>query len=286
MAHKQNVDGRLSLDFAYATAARQTRLVRCEQQPPLKVIRAFPLTTGGVLVHLHNLSGGVLAGDQLHLDVIAGAHTSVQLTSTSATRIYRSPPQTPAARQSNYIQIKTGGLLEYLPDPVIPFAGARYQQHTTIELDTDAGLFWWETLAPGRTARGELFAYEQLQISLVISTQGKPLAIEQNKIEPQLRPPTSPPRLGPYTYTASFYICRVGLQAHVWSSLERTLSMLAHQLSCPGETIWAVSTLVAHGLIVRALSCRGRDISAGLYMFWRAAKLALYEQEAILPRKI
>ncbi len=237
-------------------------------------------------MHLHNLSGGVLAGDQLRLDVITGAHCNVQLTTTSATRIYRSRPQTPMARQSSHIQVKAGGLLEYLPDPVIPFAGSRYQQHTTIELDTDAGLFWWEMLAPGRTAHGELFAYEQFQSSLDISTQGKPLAIERNNIEPQLRPPTSPLRLGPYTYTASFYICRVGLETHTWSSLERTLSALANQLSCPGETIWAVSTLVAHGLIVRALSCRGRDISAGLYAFWRAAKLALYEQEAILPRKI
>lgn len=41
------------------------------QDPPLKVVRAFALDQGrsGALVHLNNVSGGVLAGDRLVLDV-------------------------------------------------------------------------------------------------------------------------------------------------------------------------------------------------------------------------
>ena len=43
-------------------------------------------------------------------------------------------------------------LLELLPDPLIPFAGSAYQQQTQIDLADNAGLFWWETIAPGREA--------------------------------------------------------------------------------------------------------------------------------------
>jgi urease accessory protein len=177
-------------------------------------------------------------------------------------------------------------LLEYLPDPLIPFAGSRYRQRTHIELASDAGLFWWETIAPGREARGELFGYEQLHLEVEITTQAKPLAIERLKIEPQHRVPSSLIRLGAYPYFSSFYICKVGLEPTCWLRMEQQLSTLAQELSRPGEIHWGVSTLVAHGVLVRAVSRHGRDITTGLFAFWRAAKLALYGQEAILPRKI
>jgi urease accessory protein len=280
------VNGRLHMTFAYDETSQQTRLATCEQEPPLRVIRAFPIAGGGVLVHTHNLSGGVLGGDQLAISADIGPHTSVQITSTSATRLYRSAAEAPAATQTNTFHVQTGARLEYLPDPLIPFAGSRYRQHTQIELASDAGLFWWETLAPGREARGELFDYTQLQINTEITAQGKPLAIERMKIEPQLRAPSSSIRLGTYPYFCSFYICKVGLEAGYWLQMEQQLSTLAQELSRLGEIHWGVSTLVAHGLLVRAVSRQGRDIAPGLFAFWRMAKLALYGQVATLPRKI
>jgi urease accessory protein len=281
-----NVKGRLRLDFTYRQASQRTSLARCEQQPPLQVIRAFSLEDGGAMVHLHNLSGGVLGGDQLEMSIELGPQAYAQLTSTSATRLYRSRPQRPPARQTTTVKVGDGGLLEYLPDPLIPFAGARYQQVTSIELGDDAGLFWWETISPGRMAHDELFAYDLLQIDLNITTRNKPLAIERVKLEPQLRPLTSPARLGFYRYLSSFYICRTGLSEAAWSRLERTLSALAQQLSHPGDSVWGVSTLTAHGLVIRALSCHGRDIAPGLLAFWRETKRTLYGREAIPPRKI
>ena len=257
-----------------------------EQKPPLKVIRAFPLQEGGALVHLHNISGGVLGGDSLtlHVEVTPGAY--VQLTSTSATRIYRSSPQASTSQQTSEVRVREHGLLEYLPDPLIPFAGARYRQQTRIELAEDAGLFWWETVAPGRTARGELFDYDLVDLSLNISTQDRPLALEHIKLEPKKRPINALARLGSYRYFSSFYICKVGVDPARWLELESQLSDLASQRSVAGEVSWGVSTLVAHGLVVRALSCRGTELPTGLLAFWRAARLALYGRESLPPRKI
>lgn len=284
LAHR--VKGRLSMTFAYDDTSQLTHMVVCDHEPPLRVIRAFPLTGGSTLVHMHNLSGGILGGDQLSISADIGPHACVQLTSTSATRIYRSPPITPIATQTYSIQIQEGGLLEYLPDPLIPFAGSRYQQQTHINLAQDAGLFWWETITPGRTARGEVFDYEQLHLATKITAQGKPLVLEHMKIEPQQRAPSSSIRLGSFPYFCSFYICKVGLEATRWLQIEQQFSTLAQEMSRPMDISWGVSTLVAHGLVVRAVSRQGRDISAGLLAFWRAAKLILYGQEAIPPRKI
>ncbi|GAC1619886.1 MAG: hypothetical protein NVS4B11_11550 [Ktedonobacteraceae bacterium] len=282
---KQDVKGKLDVYFVQDKGEQQTRLLVREQKPPLKVIRAFPISYGGALVHLHNISGGVLGGDQLSLSVSVGHGAYAQLTSTSATRLYRSQGDVPAS-QTNTISIEEGGLLEYLPDPLIPFAGSRYQQHTSIELSQHAGLFWWETVAPGRLAKGECFAYDVLEMSLKIAVQGKPIALEHFALEPASRPLSSLTRLGPYRYFCSFYICKVGTETKQWQGLERLLGELAQQLSCSHEVSWGVSTLVAHGLVVRALSKEGRAIATGLPAFWKAAKLALYGREATLPRKI
>lgn len=257
-----------------------------EQRPPLQVVRAFPLKGGGALVHLHNLSGGVLGGDSLRVALEVGPRASAQVTSTGATRVYRARKEAPAAAQVIETRIGENGLLEYLPDPLIPFAGARYFQETRIEMAAGAGLFWWETVAPGREARGELFRYEMLQLKLDLIVEGKAVALERVRIEPRERPLSSPVRLGPYHYFATFYICRAGVEASRWLALEGELSELAAQLTRPSEVLWGVSTLPAHGVIVRGLSAAGRDMASGLFTFWRAAKLDVYGQEAVPPRKI
>jgi urease accessory protein len=279
--------GRLRLCFERARGAeQQTVLNVCEQQPPLRVVRAFQLEDGAALVHLHNLSGGVLGGDQLELSVEVGRAACAQITSTGATRLYRSRRGIRVAAQRNRIRVGENALLEYLPDALIPFAGSRYCQETTIELAEGAGLFWWETVAPGREAHGELFAYDLLRLKLDLTAQGTTLAQERIKLEPQERPLSSPVRLGPYHYFSTFYICRVGVEAARWTALEKHLAELAQQLSHAPETLWGVSTLRAHGLVVRALSLNGRSIAAGLLDFWRAARLQLYGRTAVPPRKV
>lgn len=280
------MSGRLRLRFVCEPVYGTTVLAVCEQEPPLRVVRPFPLVGGGALLHLHNLSGGVLGGDQLALDVEVAAGARVQMTTTGATRVYRCLPHVPPARQICAVRVGAAGLLEYVPDPLIPFAGSRYQQSTRIELEQDAGLFWWEILAPGRLAREECFAYDLLQSEMTILVDGLPIVCERFKLEPLRTNPGSPVRLGVFRYHASFYICRAGLPATRWGQLERELAEFARQRTRANECVWGVSALVAHGLLVRALSRDGSALASGLLAFWRLAKWVLYEEEVIPPRKM
>jgi len=256
------------------------------QVPPLRVIRAFQLDDGAAMTHIHNISGGVLAGDHLSLRVTVAAQARAQLTTPGATRIYRHRQGLPNAMHSNHITIESGGLLEYLPDPLIPFAHSRYQQQTKIQLADDAALFWWETVAPGREAYNEQFAYDDLEMTLDIRANNRPIALERLRLRPKQQPLTSLARLGPYRYYTTFYICRVGLDNQRWLALEKELARRAQQHSQPGRVVWGVSTLAAHGLVVRGLSQIGRIIPSTLIDFWRIAKQNLYEQDIIPPRKL
>src|ERR1700685_3772106 len=120
VAARSYVDAGLRLAFERDEATGQTVLAASHQEPPLRVVRAFRQEDGAALVHLHNVSGGLLGGDRLALMVNVGAGACVQITTTGATRIYRSRAGAPATTQSNEITVGEDGLLEYLPDAVIP----------------------------------------------------------------------------------------------------------------------------------------------------------------------
>ncbi|HXI38968.1 MAG TPA: urease accessory protein UreD [Bryobacteraceae bacterium] len=277
--------GRLSLQFEYDARGARTQLNLLEQRQPLKIVRAFHLQGGAALVHMHNLSGGVLAGDRLSVEFDIGPGARAQITSTGATRLYRSRAQAAPAELLMHVRAHEGALLEYLPDPLIPFAGSRYRQRTIVNLEHDAGLFWWDTVAPGREARGELFSYQRLQLSFDLHVAGFPIAIERHDLDPIARPLQSSARLGPYRYFSTFYVCRAGASETELRALEKDLAAAAGQLSSP-VIIWGLGRLPAHGLVVRALSRNGRDIAEGLVTFWRIAKQALYGEVAVIPRKI
>ena len=278
--------GLLRLCFERTGGSGRTTLSSREQRPPLQVVRSFPSGEIATLAHLHNLSGGVLGGDTLELSVEVGDGASVQLTSTGATRLYRCRPCAPAAVQRQSFKVGRDALLEYLPDELIPFSGARYRQETVIELSDGAGLFWWETVAPGRAARGETFEYDSLQFKLDLTARGLPLVRERISLEPSRRKLQSAARLGPYLYFATFYVCRVGMSGSRWLELESNLAEMALSLSNVGTILWGVSTLPAHGLVLRAVSVKGRDITRGLFDFWRVAKASLYDEAAVPPRKV
>jgi urease accessory protein len=276
----------LRLEFSRDSASGQTILANSFQEPPLKVVRAFTLGDGAALAHLHNVSGGLLGGDHLTMQLELGRGAQVQLTTAGGTRIYRHREEFSPTTQINEIAVGPNAVLEYLPDATIPFAGARYVQHTSIELADGAGLFWWEILAPGREASGELFAYDQFEVRTRVSALGRKIAAENICLRPASHQISTLARLGPYRYVATFYICRVGLDAAAWRASEDCLRELTSSLSRHGEILWGVSSLVAHGLVVRCLARNGREVLPGLQAIWRSAKRDLYDREAILPRKV
>jgi len=119
-----------------------------------------------------------------------------------------------------------------------------------------------------------------------LCAEGRLIARERVTLEPRRFPLSSPARLSTYRYWATFYICRVGLDASAWLALEERLRVVAREFPCPGETLWGISTLTAHGLVCRCVAMRGRDVVSGLQQLWRSAKMAIYGTEAVPPRKV
>jgi len=276
------MQARLHLAFSAATGG--TRLHCLQQDPPWKVVRAFPNPSGESLVHLNNVSGGVFGGDHLSLQIDLAADTQAQITSTGSTRVYRPRDQAADALLATEIHLGKDALLEYLPDSVIPFRDARFEQRTEVHLEPGATLFWWEIIAPGRMASGELFAYQSLRVSTSIWSQGRPIYVDRMRLSPQQTKLSSLARFGKYRYLTSFMICRSSEDANTWIALEKTLREISQHRS-HGNTYWGASALTADGLLVRGLSASALSIMEDLFCFWTSAKDRLCGRAASPPRR-
>jgi len=273
------------LELRFAPDGDCTRMFVLTQDPPWRAIRAFRNSLDQALVHLHNVSGGVLAGDSLHLSIDAAPSARVQVTSIGASRIYRRGPDRPAACVSTSIRIGDGALLEYLPDVIIPFAGSRFRQSTSVSLASNAGFIGWEMIAAGRIASGEVFAFDSFHSECSVRSDIRPLALERYTLIPAERSAQSIARWGRFRYTATLYICHTGVAQPRWRDLESKLNELAFAETSISVR-WGVSTLTAHGVVVRGLALEAHQITEGLQKFWEHGKQEIWGEAAIPPRKI
>jgi urease accessory protein len=155
--------------------------------------RVLHLVPGGVpeegVVYVLNPTGGVLQGDRLEAEirVEAGAHAIV--TTPSATKIHRTDRHPAQSRMRLFVE--TGAVLEYVPEPLIPFGGSRFVEDLSIEVASGGKLLAWEILAPGRQACGEVFAYEHLGLRLRVEEAGQVVLRERADLRPQAESPAS-----------------------------------------------------------------------------------------------
>ena len=273
------------LDLRFIPDGAFTRMFVLTQQPPWRAIRAFQNSLGQALVHLHNVSGGILSGDSLHLAIEAAPGAHVQVTSVGATRVYRHRPGRAVARLSTSVQIGEDAMLEYLPEAVIPFAGSRFSQSTTVSLGRNAGFIGWESIAAGRIAGGEEFAFDFFHSEFSVCSDVRPLSLERWSLTPSTGASRSVARWGRFRYTTTLYVCHTGVAQPRWLDLESCLNRLAMAHTSQSAR-WGVSTLIANGLVVRGLALEAHQITAGLRTFWEHAKQEIWGERAVFPRKI
>jgi len=74
--------------------------------------------------------------------------------------------------------VESGGFLEYAPEILILQGDSHLAQSTTIEIAPDGELIFTESIAPGRIAHGESFAFREFSNKLEILLDGRPAARE------------------------------------------------------------------------------------------------------------
>lgn len=118
-----------------------------------RILRSDPNNRATQVAYLRSTGGGLAQGDKqrVEMHVRPGAH--LLLTTQTATRVHTM--DSGFALQDTHLRVDDGGILEYLPDPVITSAHSRYIQRTLVDVSPGAIAIVGDAFSAGRIAMGE-----------------------------------------------------------------------------------------------------------------------------------
>lgn len=220
-------------------------MARCRFRLPLQALAPAALPGGAAYLMLLNPAGGLNGGDHAATDIELGPGAQVCLATPSATRVYRCPG--PPAIQRTSIRLAAGAHLDYLPDHLIPHDGADLIQSVRIDIEASASCVFWDALAAGRVARGELWRFRRVDSRVEVFSGGEPVYMSRSSIVPALRDPSRIGVMEGFGYTA----CLLALGA--FDAAEAARSILGAFDDRTG-TLLAASPLRRGGCVVRILA--------------------------------
>jgi urease accessory protein len=262
-----------ALDLALATDGRRTRVERHYQRAPLYMYRPVyldPARPDMAFIFTQQSGDGLVQGDRNRVDISCGPGSAAHITTQAATKIF-------ANRQNFTSQIVNlradeRTILEYLPDPAVPFRGSRFFQRTRVTAHPESTVIVGETVLPGRVASGEKHLYDLYWGEAEVWTHaGDLLFRDVLRLNPDDHAhPNSIGVLGEFDVVAALYI--ITMSANLKNLQELLRAALA---GCP-EVLAGVSELPnACGLGLRLLGPTSAAVQAALRTGWTAARLAL-----------
>ncbi|MEU8322219.1 urease accessory protein UreD [Nonomuraea sp. NPDC048881] len=269
------------LELAFERRGGRTELTGHFQKAPLQIMRPHyydPARPDLPYVMVMSTGGGVLQGDRHRLDVACGAGASVHVTTQAATKLYRMEQD--YATQLVSLTAGPDGYLEYLPDPVIPFAGSRFYQRTLVSAGPGATVIVGETVLAGRLARGERHAYTAYCNDLDVRDAGGGLLFaDPLRLVPDRAPVTGPAMFGEHGVLSSLYVITSAVPA---AELAGALHEVAAGSGLPG----GASTLPnGAGAWARLLGPESPPVLAALERLWDLARRAVTGHPAPDRRK-
>ena len=261
------------LDLTLAPSGGATRVQRQYQRAPLYVYRPIHLDPGRpdmAFVFVQQSGDGLVQGDRYRIDIDCAPGAAAHITTQAATKIYRARQN--FATQLVNLRAGAGAVLEYLPDPVVPFRGSRFFQRTCVTADPDATVILGETLLPGRVAHGEAFAYDLFWAETEVRRpDGTLLVADVLRLSPAAGDdPRSIGLLGPHDVVATLFVVTGRIDPATTVGLLR--SALA---GCPAVAAGVSELRNGCGAVVRLLGPTSATVQAALRTAWSAARVAL-----------
>ena len=127
---------------------------------------------------LLHTAGGLVGGDQLSIDLKLHSGSRSLITSVAAQKVYgsigrsRLQPDGIWARQEVTAKLSNHSDLEWLPQELVLYADALYEQNLSVTLPEDASFLSTEIVRLGRTAAGEQLNRGRWRSGLTIQRNG------------------------------------------------------------------------------------------------------------------
>lgn len=269
------------LELTFAPIAGASRVTHQFQQFPLQVLRPLYLDRHRPdMAFVYMLShGGTVQGDRARIDIRCAPGAAAHVTTQSAAKLYRMERN--YATQLVHLTAEAGSVLEYLPDPTIPFRDSRFYVRTDVAFHPTATVIIGETLLPGRVAYGEHHDYAAYVSKLEVrSTDGQLCFADSLDLRQQGAGSHSPARLGCHSVLATLYVATRRIPG-------RALSDRLHdRVAACGDVFGGSSELPnGCGAWVRVFGATSSAVTAALHAAWDEARIAVVGAPAPNRRK-
>jgi urease accessory protein len=251
-----------SARLAFCRSGSKTVLATAFATNPLRVLA--PRNHGeAAWVFLSNLGGGLVDGDRLDVDVDVQEGAAALIGTQASTKVYRSPR---GCSQHLRGQVGDEAALAVVPDPVVCFAGAHYEQNTRIKLSPSGSLLIVDGYTSGRSARGERWEFDLYASRTSIERRGAPVFIDATRLDPAVG--SIAQRLGRFDVVLS--VLAIGPR---FASVRRAMLESFEALGPPkrgGSVIAAASPIGHDGALARVAADRFEKASRALHASFAA----------------
>ncbi|MGB9966387.1 urease accessory protein UreD [Halobacterium hubeiense] len=228
-------------------------------------------------VFVQSPTGGVAQGDRHDIDVAVGTNALAHVSTQSSTKVQSMQHNYAAADTT--LTVGSGGHLDYVPEPTILHADARYYVDLTLDVARDATAIVSDVVVPGRLARGEQFDFERY-LSRVHADGSDGLLFEDTThLTPLDTDAKSLGVLGEFDVYGSLFAVAPD---HDTDALSDAL----HAAVKDHEARAAATELPNEaGVVVRALGNRAETTQAALHAAWDQARQTFVDAPAPSGRK-
>jgi urease accessory protein len=186
-----------------SNVAGRTAAVRLQASSPLRLLAPSSHGTAA-WIFAGTYGGGLVGGDRISLQVEAGNETRCLLGTQASTKVFRTDG--PGCRQELTASVGHGSLVVSAPDPIVCFAGSRYDQLQRFDLAEDAAIVSVESITSGRCGRGERWAMDRYQSRTEVWQDDRCLYRDVLRLDPSDGPIGGAMRMGRCDCFASLLI--------------------------------------------------------------------------------
>jgi urease accessory protein len=151
-----------------------------------------------------DVSPGMLDGDTYELDFTLERDAHLVLTNQSFTKIH--PATHSESTLHAHFKLAEGSVLEYFPEPTIPYAGSRFHGVNRFDLTGNATLLYADVVTPGRTHRDEKFVFDRFANDLEVYRNGKLVVWDHFLLQPTIHQFDAIGAMEQFTHCGSFWI--------------------------------------------------------------------------------
>jgi urease accessory protein len=271
------------LDLALSRHGGATRLGRHYQRAPLHLYRPIYLDEGRpdmAFLFLQQSGDGLVQGDRYRVDIDCGPGSATHVTTQAATNVFGA--RNNFATQLVNLRVGAGAVLEYMPDPVVPFRGSRLFQRMCVTVDPEATVILGETLLPGRVAHEEAHVYDLFWSETEVRRPDEMLVFaDVLRLSPgATKSPRSIGLLGAHDVIAALYVISRQTDPADMVAMLRT-ALAGH----PGVLVGASELPNDSGAVVKILGPSSMAVKAALRAAWNTVRLELLGTPAPNLRK-